>query len=350
MIDYTSHYTVRWHVYHVNEDTWDEDFELPGIVSASLDRDCTDDVPLLETSSITCFTSLMDDFRDGYYRIIAEIEQGSSFSRIPMTTQLYRLSDEMYDYVGKEMTLRGQSVLLPSSEIMMRDGVFVPKDSNGAEWVLRQLRTTVKAPVILEGDGYSLKRHIVYDSNDTILSAIWGVLDAGKWCLQIDGNGVIHIVEKPKDPKVVISAESTRLLHPEVKRSVSKENIPNRYIVRNGFTEYVAVNDDPTSETSTVSVGRYVDSKIDTNPYLMTGESIQEYAKRKLEEESTVSIPYNYTREYYPELYPMDLITVQLRDMRIDDDLRIVKQQFTLDKGINVSETANKEQKYWRRS
>lgn len=348
MVDFSLPYSVKWNIYKVNVDTWDESSSLPGVVSVSLDRDCSDDVPLLESSSMSFDSDLGTNFEDGYYRVIADFIQGSSFERHPITTQLYQSSSVTYDYGIKQWSIDGQSVLLPASEIYMRDGSYVPKNSNGGQWALNQLRSTIKAPVYMDGDGFYLKRHVVYDSNDSVLSAVWGVLDAGKWCIRITGNGVVMLTEKPKNPSLILNESNLRILHPEIKSNRSKRGIPNRYIVRYGTEEIVMTNDDPDSETSTVNVGRYIDAPIDANPYLMVGESPYEYAKRKLEEVSTIRISYDYTREYYPDIYPMSIVSATLPRLGLDGDLRVVQQKLTLDTGIYVNETAYLEHKFWK--
>lgn len=356
MIDFSQPYSVDWRVYRVDEGTWDEMSEVSGIVSASVDRDCTDQVPLLETSTITFDAPIGERFRSGYYRIIAYIRQSGQYVRMPVTTQLYQITSFVSDpgvirssqFKYHQVTIDGQSVLLPAAEIRMRDGSYVAKNTNGAQWVVGQLRSILKAPVYLDGSGFQLKRHIVYDSNDTVLSAVWSVLDAGKWCLMIDGTGTVRVTARPKEPTFTLNEDSTKFFHPELKIGDSKKGVYNRYIVRYGLNEYVAVNDDPNSETSTVSVGRYVDAPIDTNPYLLVGESPQEYARRKLEEASTVSSSYDYTREYMPDIYPMCIVRAVMPNMGVDGDLRIAKQKLTLDQGITVSETALLDHKYWK--
>lgn len=349
MINYTLPYSVTWHVYKVNDTTWDEDYELRGICSVSVDRDCTDSVPLLEASTMTFDSVRSFAFDEGYYRIVADIAQEPKMERVPIATLLYQSSDETIDYGMKQTNVKGVSVLYPASVVYMANGSFVPSGSNGAEWVVQQLRRVLRAPVSMgTSGGFSLKRHVVYDESDTVLSAVWSVLDAGRWTLQINGRGEVLVMKKPKesDSKVMITA---RDLHPSLKKTVSKKGIPNRYVVKSGMQEAIAVNDDPLSETSIPNVGYIVEAKLDKNPYLLEGETIQAYARRRLEEESTVSIMYDYDREYRPDLYPMSLVDIAVTDYDILTNLRIAKQKLTLGQGIYVSETSSQERKYWSR-
>ena len=63
MIDWQSNYTVDWKIVKINEDTWDDQEDLPGVLTVTISRDCTDSVPLLETSSLEVYTEIMDEFR-----------------------------------------------------------------------------------------------------------------------------------------------------------------------------------------------------------------------------------------------------------------------------------------------
>lgn len=354
MVDFSYPYSVDWRVYKVEEETWDEIVEIPNVVSVTVDRDCTDQAPLLETSSMVIDIPPNNDFESGWYKTIAHVTQGPSCERIPIATHLYSVENETYDYGIRQISAKGRSALAPAADIRMQDGSFVPKNSNGAEWVARQLRSILKAPVRIESEGnengFSLKRHIVYDSNDSVLSACWSVLDAGKWCLRVDGDGIVRIMKRPTTPSFVFTDTTIRFLYPGIKKSSSKDEVPNRYVARDGGKTVIVVNDDPESETSTVATGRRIDAPIDTNPYLMQGESIEAYAKRKLEEVSTISVQYDYTREYIPELYPLDMYEATIPLFGMDGEFRVAKQKLTLDMGIEVSETATQEIKYWRRT
>lgn len=347
-IDWTSSYEVDWKIYKVNPDTWDEAEMLENAMSVSVNKDCTDDVPLLETSSITVDLGVNEDFSDGWYRTVAFVSQNGTYEMYPIATQWYEITDDVVDYGVARATVRGQSVLLPATEHYMRNGDFLPKGANAAEWAYLQLIGCLKCPVYLEGDGFILNQFVVYDEGDSVLSAVWHALDAGKWCLQIDGRGVVRIMKRPELPTLSIDVTNRRLLQPGVQRSRGKADVPNRYVAKDGDFEESVVNDDPGSPSSTVNVGRVITADLDTNPMYIDNESLWTYVRRRLEELSTKSRTYSYKREYHPDIRPLDIINVFSEEDGLRGYLRVSTQQLTLDNGISVSETGVEEEKLWR--
>ena len=344
MIDWTEPYTIDWSVVSVNPDTWDDASVLSGVKDLSIDRDCTDSVPLLETSSMTCDYEAIED---GWYRIIANVTQNGSYERVPIATQQFSVTNDEVDYGSFRITAKGQSVLLPAQETYMRNGAYVPKGADGAYWVWEQLDRCISAPVFILRSGFVLDTYVVYDSSDSVLSACWNVLDAASWCMQITGDGVVYILEKPKEPVWELDVEGLKLLKPSMKRTRGKAGVPNRYIARDGAKEEVAENDDPASPSSYRNVGRWIEV-FDDNPSYVEGESLWTYARRKLEELSTLTITYDYTREFYPGIYPFGMIRGHSDDQGFVGDLRVAKQKLTLDKGIEVSETGVETEYLWR--
>ena len=362
MMNWNGQYRIDWAVYRVNQDTWDDDGRFDGVISASVDRDCTDSVPLLETASMNVTTSVIDEFEDGWYRIVAYIYQDGLYERHPITTQQFQISSDEVDYGMSWATVNGQSALLPAQETAMRDGSYLPKGANGAEWVYEKLVSCLKCPVYLDDEGFTLERYVAYDSGDSILSACWSVLDAGKWCLQIDGDGIVHILKKPVDPMLEVEVKlvngtgnpsgTTRsdlsLILPGIKRSRGKAGVPNRYIAKDGDHTEIAENNDPTSPSSYQNVGRWIENGVDSSPSYVNGESLWAYSRRKLEEASTLYRSYDYSREYWPGVFPFDILRASAYEYGFYGDLRIAKQKLTLENGIKVQETANEEIKLWR--
>lgn len=349
MIDWFEPYSIDWKVFRVNEDTWDDDSLLEGVTDITIDKDCTDSVPLIETSTMTVNLDVDDEFEDGWYRLVGYVYQNGTYERVPIATMQYQITSDEVDYAVAKADVKGQSVLVPAQDTSMRNGAYVPKGADGAYWVWEQLDRCLSCPVFVVGNGFTLDNYVVYDSGDSVLSACWNVLDAGKWCLQIDGDGVVYILERPKEPSIEIGVDGLRLLMPTIRRSRGKAGVPNRYIARDGKYEEVAENNDPSSPSSYVNVGRWIDTGIDENPSYVDGESLWTYARRMLEELSTVTRTYDYKREYYPDLYPFDIIRAYAVEEGFSGDLRISKQKLEIrDGGVSVSETAIETIKLWR--
>jgi hypothetical protein len=75
----------------------------------------------------------------------------------------------------------------------------------------------------------------------------------------------------------------------------------------------------------------------------VNGETLYSYAQRKLSEESMLVETYNYKREYYPGLYPFDIVRSGLSDNGIVGDLRILSQKMEYKNGIVVTENTGTE-------
>lgn len=349
MIDFGLPYVVEWKVFSVDPDTWDDAEELTDVLQVSVDRDCTDEVPLYETSSMSVYTGIGETFDDGWYRIVANVKQNGEYERHAITTQLYQASTDELDYGTAKVELSGTSVLLPASDLKMQTGSYVPKGANGAEWVTDQLQKCISAPVYMIGNGFTLDRYVVYDNGASVLSACWDVLDTGRWCLQIDGDGIVYVMPRPSEPDIELNIYNLRYLSPSLKRSGrSLIDIPNRYRVEDYGKVEVVENHDENSPVSYERVGRWIDAPLDTNPEYIDGESLWSYARRRLEEESTQIRTFDYNREYWPGALPFSVIRCSVYESGFVGDLRITKQKLTLGDGIQVSETANEEIKLWR--
>lgn len=349
MIDFGLPYTVDWKVFSVNEDTWDDSEELADVLSVTVDRDCTDAVPLLETANMVVYTSLDDPFDDGWYRVVANVTQNGRCERFPITTQLFQASSDEIDYGVAKNNVSGVSVLASARDVSVQTGSYVPKGANGADWVVDQLQQCIQAPVYLIGDGFTLDQYVVYDAGDTVLSTCWSVLDIGRWCLQIAGDGSVYVMARPNEPDIELGISTLRYLSPNMKRSGrSLINMPNRYRASDYDKTESVENHDESSPVSYENVGRWIDAPLDTNPEYINGESLWSYVRRRLEEESTLIRTYDYNREYWPGALPFSIIRASDYESGFVGDLRITKQKLTLDGGIQVSETANEEIKLWR--
>jgi hypothetical protein len=72
----------------------------------------------------------------------------------------------------------------------------------------------------------------------------------------------------------------------------------------------------------------------------VNGESLKTYAERKLEELSTVTKTYSYTREWWPDVFPYSMVRGSIPSYGFIQDMRVLSQSFQFGKGLSVSETA----------
>ena len=107
MTNWMDGYTATWDVYTVDPDTWDDSGSVNGIYEVSVSKDCTDDVPLLETGSMTAD---IDEFEWSWCRLYMKAEQ-SGIERHPMATLLFERTSSRFEHGLKTMKMTGRSVL-----------------------------------------------------------------------------------------------------------------------------------------------------------------------------------------------------------------------------------------------
>lgn len=334
-MDWLTGYAAEWSVSIVDRETWADAAELQGVTNVSISRDCTSDVPLLETGTMRLDSSAT--FGGEWCRVYMK----SGGERIAVATLLFEQATSRVDFGTADIESRGRSVLQPLEDRKMGIGSYLPAGFDGAAFVGRLVRECTPAPVEVDG-GFTLVNDLVFNIGASYLQAAWTVLDAAGWCMQIDGDGTIHVRNRPSGPSLELDAAHSALLVPGVDDDLSLVDVPNRYIAIDGANRAEAVNDSPDSIASHAVRGRWVDM-VDTSPKPVDGESLQMYAERRLTEESTVLRTFKYTREYWPGVVPFSLVRATLPDSGLEGDLRVMSQEITCGNGMTVSENAGME-------
>lgn len=333
-------YSAEWRVYRVNRKTWADKEQLTGVDSVSITR--TADGALLESGGM----KLSGTFEPDYYRIVMIAEQGGEVERVDVATLLFDISGGSFNY-GKDIpSPEGVSVLYPASTQAMLAGEYAPQGINGAEYAADLLRNSINAPIEVEGS-FTLNENIVHEPGSYIIDAVWDVLEAGGFVIQIDGKGIVHIRKKPTEPALIIDNTNARLLGPEIPYSGNYSEIPNRYIVLVGSSKTIAVNDDPESPISTENRGYYVDY-VDESPTPIDGETYDQYAERRLRELSVLEKEQNYTREYAPDVMLYSIVRASIDGL--EGDLRVESQSISCDKGITIDEKGTIEEALWSKA
>ena len=334
-------YTARWRVMRVDEATWQSVSELTGVVSATVSRDCTDSVPLLESASVELDTDAV--FEEGYHRIEAICTQDGGTEVIPIATVLLNEGSGKMNRGLRTATLNGLSVLQPAADERFDHGSYAPKGADGALVAARILSSVCKAPVEAVG-GFKLSDNIVYDLGASYIEGVWAILNAAGWCIRIAEDGTIRICEKPSAPYDDAPIIATDIIMPEIGYESGIASVPNVYVAIDGEQKAEAVNDDPASRTSTVSRGRRI-VEVDSSPSKVNGESLQAYARRMLKEKRTVtSMKYTYKREYHPGVVPFDILRAHIPGYGIDGSFRVMSQTLTLTQGIEIDEKSGIEE------
>lgn len=337
MIDWSKSYTSLWRIFKVNADTW-QDGDLVGKADGlSITR--TADGALIESGSLQTSSSI----EDGWYRVVMLADQNGAAERVELCTMLFEASGGTYG--DQRYEALGRSVLYPASTKRLLSGSYILAGADGAAYAGRLLAGSTPAPVVVEGS-FALNDTMVHELDSTVLEAVWAVLNAGGFCIQIDGRGVIHVRPQPTDAALELSNLNARLLMPIVEYSDSRVEVPNRLTAINGARSATVENNDPSSPVSTVRRGYTVDV-VEQDAMPVNGETIDAYAARRLRQLSTYSDERTYTREYWPGVLPYDIVKGSIPSVGLDGDMRVVSQSLRCGAGITVTERAVKEVPLW---
>lgn len=336
-MDWSGSYTSTWRVFKVNRNTWADGEMLSGVDSASVSR--TADGRVLESGSL----EVSGQFESDYYRIVMTAEQGGELARVDVATLLFDVKGGTVDFGTTSYNVDGFSVLQPAATTAVTLGEYAPSGVDGVQYAADLLSSAINAPVETEGS-FILNDHIVHELGSSVIDAVWAVLDAGGYIMQIDGRGVVHIRPKPTEPSLYITNSSISMLTNGISFDSDASEIPNRYVVIDDSAVTIATNDDPNSIVSTVSRGYCVDV-VDTSPTPVNGKTLNEYATDRLRELSILKETWTYQREYAPNVYLYSIIRASINSLQ--GDLRIESQSINCGNGITVNEKASKEIALW---
>lgn len=337
MIDWSKSYSSTWRIFRVNRKTWADSEMLKKVDSASVSR--TSDGRLLESGSL----EVSGEFRSDYYRIVMTAKQGGELARVDVATLLFEVDGGEIDFGRTVSSVNGYSVLYPAETTAVTLGEYAPAGEDGARYAAELLQSAINAPVEVEGS-FTLNTHIVHELGSSVIDAVWAVLDAGGYIMQIDGKGVVHIRPKPTEPTLKINSSNIGMLSNGIDFSADMSEIPNRYIVIDDRVVVTASNDDPESIVSTVSRGYFVDM-VDTSPTPVNGKTLMEYANDRLKELSILRDERTYKREYADNVYVYSLVRSSIKGLQ--GDLRVLSQSIECGNGITVNEKAAKEISLW---
>ena len=338
-MDWTRGYSSEWHVHEVDVATWADGPEVGRVDGASIERVTGG---LCESGTFSVTKAVGEDFRERYLRLVLVASQDGMRERVEVATMLCSSESGHVDRKRDSASVTGRSVLYPASARQLLEGSYAPKGANGAEYAASLLRGSIAAPVAVDG-AFTIGVNVVFDLGDSYLDAAWAVLDAGNFTMQVDGHGTVHVLPTPSEPTV--NADGG-LFVPGIDYDLDMSGIKNRYTAMYGGLSATAVNDDPSSPTSTVSRG-YVEDEVDKSPVLLDGETLAAYAVRKLREGSVARRTLGYEREYHPAVLPGSVLSAHVPAGGLEGRIRSSRQSLSIGRRISVREDAVLEVTTW---
>lgn len=349
-IDWTRGYSATWRLYEVNRETWADGARVGNVTSASVERTDEGDAPELESSSIEIDQGVGEDFSERILRLVMIADQNGALERVDVCTQLYASTSGSTSMGNHVRSLTGRSVLhtAATATTALIYGPYVPAGSDGAQEAAKMLEAAGVYSVSVTGS-FIMDEPYVFEQSETVLTSAWAILKAGGFRIRVDGRGrveVMPVAVSSDSPALTLSGDLMRLVLPGVDDELDMSEVHNRYIANDGDSTAIAVNDDDASPTSVPTRGYYHDL-YDDSVVRINGESLEAYAQRKLEEDSIVADARQWQREWWPDVYPGDLIRASIPWGGVQGDFWCRRQSLRCEAGIVVTERAERRIVTW---
>lgn len=338
-MNWTRGFSALYELKKVDPVTWMDtgSFEFTG---GSISR--TDD-NLQESASIQMTT----DPGECWLRVYLNAKQEGSGARIALFTGLASTPQRDLDGVRENFQATCYSVLKPADDVLVPCGYYVPSGADGAK-IAAQLLGVGPAPVTSEDNSPRLLEPIVAEEMDTNLSIARQIVDSIGWRIRIRGDGSISIEPTAEDVSLKLDPQENDSVELKITDVQDWYAVPNCYRVSTGSLYAVACDDDPDSPLSTVSrkAARGGTGEIWTSESgvsLSDGESLAEYAVRKLKEAQAPARKITYIRRFFPDVLVSDLVSLHYPGVGIDGIFRVSRQTITLGYGAKTQEEVVKE-------
>lgn len=352
MPDWTKTMQQTFEYYVVDPGTWRDVRKIEGVLDSTINRDLS--LETLGSASITTTESI----GECYIRIYLVTIQNGLREKHPLGTFLVQSPSYSFDGKTKNMTLDAYTPLLELKENPTPLGYSILKDENILDVAYGIVREQVRAPVVKTSKDDTLNNNFVANIDDTWVTFIRDLLANADYSLALDEIGRIYFEPEQEtmslQPRWTYDDSNSSILYPELTVDRDLYGIPNvvEVIYSNG-TEYFigrAVNDDPSSPTSTVNRGREITHR-ESNPSLLGNPNqkrIQEYAEKILKELSSLEYTVTYTHGYCPVRIG-DCVRLNYSRAGINNvKAKVISQNIKCEPGCPVTEKAVFTTELWR--
>lgn len=322
-------FSSSYYAYFIDPASWRETerFEITG---GNIKRS---DDGLRDSADISCVS--YEQGKEKYIRVYLDARQHGGAAHIPLFTGLATSPAWDIDGYYETNTLECYSVLKAADDMLLDRGYYVSAGASGVV-VIRELLSCCPAPVTAEGVSPSLHSSIIAEDGETRLSMAEKVLAAIGWRMRIHGDGTVELCEKAVADSARFDPIEQDVLEPTITVKYDWYSCPNVFRAVHEDLSAVARDDSPDSPLSTVSRGREVWAE-ETSCEFNTGESISEYAARRLRELQQTELTAEYDRRFHPDVLVGDLIRLHYPAQGLDGLFRVKSQNIEL--GYNAKTT-----------
>ena len=277
-----------------------------------------------------------------WIRIYLKAKQGEDGERVALFTGLTSTSEKSID--GKRVTypVGCYSVLKPAEDTLLKRGYYAPAGTEGAR-LATELLSVGPAPVICAENSPCLLEAVIAEDSDTNLSMAWKIVDAIGWRIRITGNGTIQVCSKAVEVSAVFDSLENDSIEPKISDINDFYSMPNCFRVISGEA-YAEAKDEESIEQRKISRGGSGEIWAqDGAVALIDGESLSQYAVRKLKEAQAPARSIKYDRRFRPDVTISDLVRLQYPAQGIEGVFQIAEQKIMLGYGCRTSEEVVKE-------
>lgn len=333
-MDWSKGYSASYYMSVVDPVTW-RDIDRIEITGGSISRSESE---LVESADVDCVR--YDNTTERYVRIWLNARQSGDSTHTPLFTGLAISPDD--DINGTLITNRVQcySVLKPAKDILLQRGWYAPAGISGNSLV-EDLLSVIPAPVRSEGTAPSLAQAIIAEDGESCLSMAWKILNAINWRIRIEGDGTVVLSEKANRISALFDPMNNDIIEPQMKLEYDWFSCPNVFRAVMNDVSAVARDDDPNRPLSTVGRGREIWME-ETDCDLNEGETIAQYAYRRLKEEQTVAMTASYDRRFIPEIRVGDWVGIKLPVQGIVGTFIVESHTVEIGHGARTSEDVRK--------
>ena len=335
-MDWKKGFTATYYLTFVDINTW-KDTQKIDITGGSIKRELTG---LRTSADVDCVN--YGETEERLVRVWLDTTQKGfeEDSHTPLFTGYATYPDRKNNGNIETETLQCYSVLLPASDIYLPRGWYAPIGIDAKD-LIRQLLYPTKASVdiydITKKKGSVLSRSVIAESGETNLSMVEKLLNIMNWRMWIDGFGSIKITEYDSKPVGTFDSVINDIIEPSLTISHDWFDCPNVFRAIMDEQSAIAYDRDSDTPMSINNRGRevwYEEENVDLN----TGESLEEYAKRRLKELQRVSTTITYDRRFNPDIYPTDVVRLSYPAQGIKGTFMVVSQTITLGFNAKTSE------------
>jgi len=331
MINFSKGISATYYATRVDPKTWSDAGEI-SMISGTITKNVKSN--LVVSADITVNEDIGPE---DWMRVYMVAEQSGAKERVPLFTGI--VSSPTRNIYGENETrkLDCYSVLKVSADILLPIGWFAPARTNGGE-LIKILLSDLPCPVELDNGSPNILSSFVAGDNDSKLSVAQDIAEAINWQIKVNGDGSVRICPKPLYISGTFDNIDNDILEMTVTDDKDSFSVPNVLRVTLSGSAATARDDDPDSIYSTVRRGREIWKQ--ETAKLAAGESLGEYASRRLKELQNPSRKLSYTRRFQPDVDVNDLVSIIYPKQDIGDVFRVQTQTIDLAYGAKVKEGA----------